>query len=252
DLIDVDSYKWVQYAEAAPFWKAWIYRYEARTLAAYERRIARDFDRLFLVSEQERSYFPGGPVEHLHAFSNGVDLTYFSPNYTSRQRPAAPALVFTGVVDYWPNVEGVKWFARDIFPRIQASVPDVRLYVVGSRPTAEVRNLASDSIIVTGFTEDVRDYLAGASVCIVPLRIARGVQNKSLEAMAMAKPVITTPQAFEGLQATPGEDIVVAHNEDGFAAAAIELLRDRERARRVGERARHCVERHYSWSDRLA
>jgi glycosyltransferase involved in cell wall biosynthesis len=160
--------------------------------------------------------------------------------------------VFTGMMDYWPNIEGIKWFVERILPQIRQLVPDSQLYVVGNRPTAVVRKLARcTGVTVTGFVEDVRDYLAGASVCIVPLRIARGIQNKLLEAMAMGKPVVTTTQAFMGMHAVPGEDIVVADGEDDFVQAVVGLLRDTACAARIGAHARTCVELHYGWDSSL-
>lgn len=251
DLIDVDSYKWAQYARDSSFVKRWVYAREAAILGAYERLIANEFQHMFVVSDQERSYFPGGAPEHLHAIGNGVDLDFFSPAVDGASSSSSPTLVFTGVMDYWPNVEGVKWFAEEILPRIQASVPDVHLYVVGSRPAPEIRRLQSRNLTVTGFVQDVRTYLASAQVCVVPLRIARGVQNKVLESMAMGKAVVTTPQAHEGIQAESGREIVVARDEAGFAAAVIGLLQDPAQARQIGSAARECVERHYAWDRRL-
>jgi sugar transferase (PEP-CTERM/EpsH1 system associated) len=253
DLIDVDSYKWRQYADRAPFWKAWVYRLEAASLSAHERHIGASFDRLYVVSEQERSLFPGqaGARPPL-VLSNGVDLEFFSPRHVPLRQIAGSCLVFTGMMDYWPNIEGVKWFVERILPRIRQWVPDSQLYVVGNRPTAEVRKLARrQGVTVTGFVEDVRDYLAGARVCIVPLRIARGIQNKVLEAMAMGKPVVTTTPAFTGVRAVPGKDIVVADGEEEFAQAVVRLLRDSACAERIGASARTCVERHYSWDSNL-
>jgi sugar transferase (PEP-CTERM/EpsH1 system associated) len=249
DLIDVDSYKWRQYAQRAPFWTAWVYRLEAMHLAAYESHIASTFDRLFLTSEQECRHLPARASRNNPlAVSNGVDLQFFNPRHVPAKHIGGLPLVFTGVMDYWPNIEGISWFVECILPRIQASVPGTQLYVVGSKPTPAVRNLQrSKGVTVTGFVEDIRDYLAAASICVVPLRIARGIQNKVLEAMAMGKPVVTTAQAFEGVQAVPGEDIVVAHGEEDFVQAVINLLRDSGRAERIGARARACAERNYRW-----
>jgi polysaccharide biosynthesis protein PslH len=255
DLIDVDSYKWRQYVERTSAPKSWIFAYEARRLAEYERRIAASFDHLFLVSAQEREYMPvGARVDHLTALSNGVDLDYFSPRETPRtvvtDKPAT--LVFTGVMDYWPNVQGVQWFADAVLPRIRAVRPDVRFVIVGSKPTDEVLRLGQrPGIEVTGFVEDVRDYVAGAALCIVPLKIARGLQNKVLEAMAMGKAVVCTSQSLEGIRAANGVEIVVADDEAEFAAQVIELLGQPERAAQIGRRARLCMESGYSWEANL-
>ena len=254
DLIDVDSLKWRQYASRSPFWKAWIYRLEATRLTAYEQRVAREFNQVYVVSEQERSYLPlGAAVANVRALSNGVNLEFFNPHHTVRATKGDFVLVFTGVMDYWPNVEGVTWFVERVFPLVQESIPEAQLLLVGSRPTPQVVRLGSvKGVTVTGFVEDVRDYLASADVCVVPLRIARGIQNKVLEAMAMGKPVVTTAQAFEGIRAIREVEIVVADGEAEFAAAVVALLRDAARARQIGVRARTCVERHYGWEANLA
>jgi sugar transferase (PEP-CTERM/EpsH1 system associated) len=252
DLIDVDSRKWEQYAEKSPAWSAWLYRREARCLGAYERRIAESFDRVLVVSEQERELFPGDQRGALLAVPNGVDLEYFTPDYQSRADMPPMSIVFTGVMDYWPNVEGVRWFVEHIFPRIRSAVPNAHLYIVGSRPGNAVRRLGTTAgITVTGHVDDVRDFIAGARVCVAPLRIARGVQNKVLEAMAMGKAVISTPYAFEGLAAVLGQDLEVAGDEERFAAVAVDLLKDSARAQMLGRNARHCVEQGYSWAASL-
>ena len=251
DLIDVDSYKWQQYRDRNPVPQRWVYAYEARRLADYERRIAAEFDHLFLVSSQERAYMTAGArVDHLQALSNGVDLDYFAPRDGAAGTP--PTLVFTGVMDYWPNVEGVQWFADAVLPRIRAQLPDVRFVIVGSRPTEAVRRLAErPGIEVTGFVDDVRDYVARAALCVVPLRVARGLQNKVLEAMAMGKAVVCTSQSLEGIRASVGEDVLVADDEAGLAGEIVRLLRAPRDAADIGRRARQCMERNYSWDANL-
>ena len=253
DLIDVDSFKWHQYARESSLWTAWIYRHEARRLANFEQRVAREFDHLLVVTEQEKRCFPGAvPRGRLLAMPNGVDLEYFSPRYVSRVMPRGPALVFTGVMDYRPNVDGIRWFVERVLPRIQSVIADVQLYIVGNRPSAEVRRLGGRSgVTVTGFVEDVRQYLAVASLCVVPLRIARGIQNKVLEAMAMGRAVVTTQAAFEGIRAQPGRDLIVTAGEAEFSAAVVELLRDPQRAAQIGRYARICAEQRYSWTANL-
>jgi polysaccharide biosynthesis protein PslH len=254
DLIDVDSEKWLQYARRSPPWSAWLYRREARCLRRYERRILEAFDRVLVVTEAERDLIaPAGDAGRaVVAIPNGVDLERFSPRHRGRFDGPAPLLVFTGVMDYWPNVDGIGWFVERVFPLIRASVPAVRLLIVGNRPTARVRSLgAVAGVTVTGFVPDVRDYLAAASVCIVPLRIARGIQNKLLEAMAMGKPVVSTPAAFEGLRARADQDLLVAAEEQAFAEAVVALLSDERKSAELGFRARACVERSYRWDQNL-
>ena len=251
DLIDVDSFKWQQYRERSGIPQRWVYGLEARRLADYERQIAAQFDHLFLVSAQERAYMPAGArVDHLQALSNGVDLDYFAPRTAPRAQP--PTVVFTGVMDYWPNVQGVQWFADEVLPRIHATLPAVRFIVVGSKPTDAVRRLAErPGIEVTGFVADVRTYLQSAALCVVPLKIARGLQNKVLEAMAMGKAVVCTPQSLEGIRARVGDDVLVADDADEFARQVVDLLQSPQRAEQIGRNARRCMETGYSWEANL-
>lgn len=250
DLMDVDSAKWRDFADSSKFASGWLYRREARHVAELECRIGREFDRLFVVSEAERKCLDSGLANRVTAMPNGVDLEYFYPR-DDRREEDKQALVFTGVMDYRPNVEGICWFVEQVLPWIRAEVPGARLYVVGNHPARAIRRIGQlPGVLVTGFVADIRDYVS-RGVCIVPLQIARGIQNKVLEAMAMARPVILTPQALEGIDAVPGRDVVVAEGARAFADQAVQLLRDPERARALGRAARQRAEARYSWSDNL-
>jgi glycosyltransferase involved in cell wall biosynthesis len=148
-------------------------------------------------------------------------------------------------------VDAVQWFAQDIFPIIQRAHPDAQFYIVGARPQQQVQALASrPGVHVTGTVDDVRPYIAHAAVSVAPLRIARGVQNKVLEAMAMARPVVVSPQALEGITAEPGQDVVLAAHGAQFASAVIALLTNRDDA--LGARARKKVVDLYGWTSNLA
>jgi glycosyltransferase involved in cell wall biosynthesis len=161
--------------------------------------------------------------------------------------------VFTGVMDYWPNVQGVQWFADAVLPLIHAELPQARFVIVGSKPSEAVQRLAQrPGIEVTGFVPDVREHLGNAAVCVVPLQIARGVQNKVLEAMAMGKAVVATAQSLEGIRATPGVEVLEGKAEADFAAQVVSLLRAPGRAEEIGRAARACVEKNYSWAANLA
>jgi glycosyltransferase involved in cell wall biosynthesis len=156
------------------------------------------------------------------------------------------------MMDYWPNIEGMKWFIESVFPRVRASFPAVRLRIVGGRPGRDVRRWGEDpNIEVTGFVPDVREYVARADVCIAPLRVARGIQNKVLEAMAMGKSVVCTSGAYEGISADPRSDLCVADTEQAFAEAIISLLKDPDRASELGRSARQFAEQTYSWEANL-
>lgn len=256
DFCDVDSDKWRQYAEKKSFPMNLLYRHEAGRLLAYERAIAASFDASLFVSAPEADLFRQLAPEsaaRIGFFNNGVDTEYFNPaiSHSSPFADGEQALVFTGAMDYWPNVDAVQWFADQVLPLVLAQAPQARFYIVGARPSAAVQALASrPGIVVTGTVPDVRPYLAHAHAAVAPLRIARGIQNKVLEAMAMGRPVVASPQAFEGIQAVRGQDLLVADAPADYAAAVLGLLAAPVPA--LGRAARECVVRHYSWSAHLS
>ncbi len=257
DFVDVDSDKWRQYAETQAWPLGWMYRRESRTLLAFERRVARAADASVFVSEPEAELFRRLAPESAaktFAVGNGIDADFFSPgaDYPSPFDTSGPVLVFTGTMDYWPNVEAVTWFAREVFPAIRERFASASFFIVGARPTAEVLRLgALAGVHVTGRVADVRPYLAHAAAAVVPVRIARGLQNKILEAMAMAKPVITTPEALEGIEAAPGTEVLVAADAASFARRAVEAI-ENSAARELGRAARGRVVEAFAWPARLA
>jgi len=205
DFVDVDSDKWRQYAEKKHGLARWVYRREAKFLLAYERQLAARAQASLFVSKQEATLFKTLAPEvadKVDFVNNGVDTDYFSPHqdYVSPYQTGDEVLVFTGAMDYWANIDAVVWFAKDVFPQLQADYPMIKFYIVGSKPGKAVLDLADNTAItVTGRVEDVRPYVAYARLAIAPLRIARGIQNKVLEAMAMDKTIIATPSALEGI-----------------------------------------------------
>ena len=248
---DLDSLKWQQYALSASRPMKWIYDAEAKRLLEYERHIATTFDLSLMSTEAEKADFeqliPGARVS---CVANGVDLEYFRSN-GAEKKPGN--LVFTGVMDYLPNVDGVLWFAEEILPLIQEKVPSATFTICGSKPLPRVESLASQKgVTVTGRVPDVRPYLDAAEIAVVPLRMARGIQNKLLEAMSMGLPCVSTSRAWHGVDATEGEGVVVMDDPAKFAGAVVALLQDDERRRESGLQARHAVERDYSWGPQLA
>jgi len=204
DFVDIDSDKWRQYAEKQTWPMSWVYKRESHYLENYEKKIASEFKLSYFVSKAESNLFQKILPEHsnkIKYFNNGVNTDYFSPNVKLKSPFAknTKVLVFTGAMDYWANVDAVVWFASEIFPHILKVMPEAGFYIVGSNPSEEVLNLADNSITVTGTVPDIRPYVAHANLVVAPLRIARGIQNKVLEAMAMAKPVLVTTQAYEGI-----------------------------------------------------
>jgi sugar transferase (PEP-CTERM/EpsH1 system associated) len=257
DFIDLDSDKWRQYADTAGQPMRWVYRRESRLLARAETAIAARSSASLFVSEAEADLFrrrPGVAAEHVHALGNGVDLDYFDGQraYPNPYSPGGPVLVFTGMMDYRANVDAVCWFADAVLPEIRARHASVRFAIVGAKPDEKVKRLAErEGVIVTGRVEDVRPYLAHAAVAVAPLRIARGIQNKVLEAMAMGRPVVASAEAFEGIDAEPGVDLAVAGGGN-FAGLVCRLLDDQQEAAALGLRGRRRLTGHYTWESRLA
>ena len=255
DAQDIDSEKWSTYAETAQWPMKYVWSREGRTLLAYERRSAMACDATPFVSPQEAGRFQELAPEtrgRVHAVENGVDLVRFSPT-AAYDTPFSGGinLVFTGNMDYWPNADAVIWFANDVMPRLRAGHPDLHFHVVGANPTPNVLRLASlPGVHVTGRVPDVRPYVAHADVCVAPLRIARGIQNKVLEAMAMARPVVASPGAFEGLRAVAGQDLLVADGADPTAQAIEAVLAGHHPG--LPAAARRAVELGYAWSATLA
>jgi polysaccharide biosynthesis protein PslH len=256
DLIDVDSYKWEQYAERTRGLMRGVYNLEARYLRKYEERIGAEFNRVFLSTETEQALFlKRVAAANTQAIVNGVDAEYYLNSFQPAiAKEDGPVLAFVGAMDYFPNVDGVQWFVQDVYPSIQQVYPNITFYIVGNRPSPAVRRLAEKhhGVKVTGYVEDVRIYLAAADVCVVPLHIARGIQNKVLEAMAMGKALVCTPQALDGIHAETGKEVLIASDADAFAGAVIQLLGDKNIVRELGTRARAFVQDHFSWKNNLA
>ncbi len=255
DMVDIDSDKWAQYARSKPWPARLLYQREARCLLQTERAIAARFDATLFVSPAEARLFQQLAPEQadkVDYLGHGVDAELFSPAhrfanpYHSQDLP----LVFTGVMDYWPNVDAVIWFATRIFPAILAHHRNAVFYIVGARPTARVRALDTlPGVAVTGRVEDVRPYLAHAQLAVAPLRVARGIQNKVLEAMAMAKTVCVSPQALEGIAAVPGHHVILA---DGAAHTAVAINAHLDGVTpSLGEQARQFVLDHHCWQTNL-
>jgi len=257
DLADVDSEKWRAYAAAARFPMNWVYRREWRKVATLERRIASECDLATFVSDAEARLFAGLLPEfadRIKRIGSGVDHRYFdpAPGYPAVYDTALPTYVFTGTMDYPPNVDAVVWFADVILPMIRRDLPNAQFYIVGNNPSEVVLQLAKrDGVHVTGRVPDVRPYIYHATAGVAPMRIARGIQNKVLEAMSLGRPVIVTSGALEGIDAEPGREIILADSADSFAAAAIRIAQGGDGAA-FGEAARQRVLKDYDWSARLS
>jgi sugar transferase (PEP-CTERM/EpsH1 system associated) len=254
DFGDVDSAKFAQYAEDGAGPMRWVNRREGERLSAFERATAERADLCLFVSEAEAALFRARTgLANIRALSNGIDVDFFDPaadfpRLAVSGAGEAPLILFTGQMDYAPNADAVCWFARAVLPR----VPGARFVIAGRDPLPSVRALADERVTVTGGVADMRTWLAAADLVVAPLRLARGIQNKVLEAMAMAKPVIASAAAFEGIDAVPGRDLIVADGGEAMAEAISGLLGAAERAKAMGEAARLQMARCYRWEARLA
>jgi sugar transferase (PEP-CTERM/EpsH1 system associated) len=251
DMVDVDSDKWRQYAESSVGPKRWIFAREAGAIAKLEREAAQAFGRTLLVSPFEAETFRQLVPEcaaRVDSLSNGVDLAFFSPGPFANPFPDGELpIVMTGHMDYRPNCDGALWLAKNVAPLLFAEFPNAHLYFVGANPPAALRAIASSKITVTGRVDDVRPYIQGAEVVVAPLLIARGVQNKVLEAMAMKKCVVATREATRALAVESGRLLWIANEPQPFADAISAAIRSPDR-QEVMDGARKYVERHHDWA----
>lgn len=247
DLVDVDSDKWRQYAQHKPWYTAWVYRREHRLLAKAENLFHAQAAASVLVSDHEAALFRqqigAATAASVYGVPNGVDTDYFDPTQdVASPFDDSPHVVFVGAMDYWANVDAVVWFCKEVWPLVLAAVPGAKFVIVGSNPGEEVKRLASSSIQVTGRVEDVRAYVKYAHTVVASLRIARGIQNKVLEAFSMARPLVATPAALEGLEG--GEAFAaVADDPQAYAQAVV----DRLGVSQDNPKAREWVKAQYSW-----
>ncbi len=253
DLVDIDSEKWFEYGRTMQGLKSGISRREGRTLRRIEREIASTFGATVVATQAERELFRSFAPEdagRITCIRNGVDTDYFAPerHYDRPEEIGGTSLVFTGAMDYWPNIDAVVYFVRSILPIVQQRIPNTRLLIVGSNPSPTVKALADGSgVFVTGRVPDIRPYVAHSSAIVAPLRIARGVQNKMLEGMAMAKPVIASREAAIGIEGQPGKEFLIAESPEAFAAA-IQAVVSSQLGDAIGQSARRRVLADYDWS----
>lgn len=244
DLIDALSLNMQRRAAAQRGPLRALFAHEAARMRRYERRLCETFAAVTVVSPVDRDAI--GPYANLAVNGNGVDADAFAPG----REPRTPgALVFSGNMGYFPNVNAVTWFAQAVLPHVKAEVPEVTFTIVGTQPPAAVRALAArdPAITVTGFVDDVRPYLARATACVAPMRTGTGMQNKVIEAMACGTPLVATPFALGAIAATHERELLVADDTAAFAAQTVRLLRDAALRERLAGAARTLVERRYSW-----
>lgn len=270
DLVDADSEKWRDYSERIGFPMRHVYRTEWQRLRQYEREIVSTYAYTILTTPREAQLL--NQVDEftrrarLRTMTNGVDLKHYRcepwrlsalDKVPAKERQwfadtSAPRLVFTGAMDYYANIEGVKYFVEHVLPLVHLQEPRVEFMIVGSNPTEEVLALGRQAkVTVTGYVEDVRPYLQAATACVAPLRIARGIQNKVLEAMAAGRAIVASTEVAAGLQAIDGEHWLVGKSPQKMAHQIVTLIRDDKLRTELGEGARGFVEDHHDWEPLL-
>lgn len=256
DFCDVDSDKWTQYSRNTPFPLNRIYSMEGRRLLAFDARVNRIMDSSVFISTREAELFQTlvPAAGNIQVVPNGVDHQYFHPQPAQTKRPGntGPGLIFTGAMDYQANVDGVLWFVQEVLPLIRERHPGVRLTIVGSNPRPEIRALDGGQITVTGFVPDIRPCYQDMNVSVVPLRMARGVQNKVIEAMAMAIPVVATSAAIQGIQPLTEDPLLVADSPRDFADSVCRILANPDLSQRLSTKGRQFVVERFDWNRNMA
>ncbi len=257
DFCDLDSRKWMDYAANARGLPRVLYQAEGRRLERVERHWIEHADAsVFITAAEAGPWLKSLWRDKLHVVGNGVEQAQ-SPGRDGVP-PAgggsgAPRVGFSGEMSYWPNVDAVCWFVRDCWPAIRAAHPDAVFEIVGRNPAAAVLQLARQpGVVVTGEVRDVGEYVRRWTIAVAPLRIARGLQNKVLEAMAHARPVVLTTAAATGINAVDGRDWLIADEPEHFIRGVGELIADPDRAARLGAAARAHVIEHHQWPVEMA
>ena len=259
DLCDVDSAKFENYASVGQ--RVWLNSREGRLLAREEERLATRADATILISEAEADLFRSRLSEpekvNVQVIGNGIDTDFFDPSlstpHVDLEARSGPHFVFTGQMDYPPNEQAALWAIGSFWADYNAENPDAEIHVVGRNPTRRLQDKDGQGATIWGEVPDVRPFIAAADCVVVPLSIARGVQNKVLEAMAMARPVLLTKQAATGIDAVDGKHWMLCEDRPEAMAARIDALRaNPDAARAMGEAARQFVLDHHNWDAMLA
>ncbi len=255
DFMDVDSDKWLQYAKESSWPKSWVYAREAKLVKALESIAIDEFDTQFLIAEAERQLFHRTvrDSKHLKVLGNGIDAEEFTPDPVGEKDISSFTFFFAGVMDYKPNVDAVLWFVENCWPTIKASLPSAKLVVGGMNPVDEIEALGhKDGISITGFVEDIVPFFQKADVFIAPFQIARGVQNKVLQAMSVSLPVISTPLGAEGIDCEHNKNIFIASYAEEFTECCLRLSKEPSTRKTVGQNARELILNRYAWESVLA
>jgi sugar transferase (PEP-CTERM/EpsH1 system associated) len=253
DFVDIDSAKWSQYAKRARLPFSWVYAREARELALYEEKWARASSSTMVTTRQEADLLRGEGMPTVEVVSNGVEIqTVRTTQFPQEIRELQPYALFVGTMDYLPNIDAVEYFAEDILPHVHERHPELKFVIAGRNPTRRVRKLGSrPGVVVTGAVPEVEKYLAGSTAVVAPFRIAQGIQNKVLEALAADKPIVSTPGPAAAIAAKHGETLLIADTPEEFAKAVVALLEDPALYYRFSKGAEF-VRKNFSWHENLS
>ncbi len=249
DLCDVDSLKWKDYARSTGPPATWAYRTEGRRLARKEVEWIDAFDATLLITAAEARHLSAdADMSKVRVIGNGVHL----PPLRRDRSPGRSTVGFVGMMDYLPNVDAVEWFCRECWPAVSQQCPSAVFRIVGRRPVRRVQKLSDiPGVHVVGEVQSVQEELARFDVSVAPMRIARGLQNKVLEAMAAALPVVLSPEAAEGIDGTPGRDFFIETDPTALASRVTRLLQNASVRCRVGRAARRYVDNRHAWDGQL-
>ncbi len=251
DFVDIDSAKWTQYAHRTHPPMSWIYAREGRTLARHEVHWAEKSVSVVVTTAQEAKLLVSAGVSRVDVVENGVEIPRRSAKNQNGISGLDPYALFVGTMDYLPNADAVEHFSRDILTLVQAQIPELKFVIVGRNPTSRVRQLARlRGVHVTGEVPSVDEYLAHCAVVVAPFRIAQGVQNKLLEALAAGKPIVCSPGPAAAIGAINGENLLIGENPEDFAAAVIGLLQNAELRNRFCKGV-DFVRANFDWSKNL-
>lgn len=253
DFMDLDSDKWQQYANTASYPMKWVYQREATLVAKAEKSIYRQFDHCFFISENEVQLFAKqtGNADKVSVLANGLDTSVFYPPCIAPQADS-PVFLFTGVMNYKPNEDAVLWFALSMWPKIKEAYADARFIIAGMQPSSRIQQLEKiPGIEVTGYVDDILPFYHQASIFVAPFRLARGVQNKILQAMACGLPIVTTPLGAEGINCEPGVHLLTASTAEAFIESVKYLQSNKRLQLTMQSKARELIQTHYSWDSVL-
>jgi len=253
DFMDLDSDKWRQYSCSSRWPMSWVYKRENRFLSNYELQIQQAFDHCFFISQNEVDLFHKltDPTDNVRVLGNGIDTEEFYPANTPPNN-TDPVFIFTGVMDYKPNIEAVHWFVDNAWELITSKYPHSRFIIAGMNPVDSIVSLCDIAgIEITGFVEDMLPYYHTADYFVAPFTIARGVQNKILQAFACGLPVITTSMGAEGISCTNGKDVMIAQTGNEFLEAIVKLQENSSFKYQITSSALHLIKDVYSWEGQL-